>query len=762
LRRVVIEEDNGLQRLAQVQGRCSRVEGVVSQVDDLLGARSTETRTLCLFGYCSENCISSYDYGERVFRKLKEVEALLFRGVFEVVAENSPASKVEKKHIKSTVGLESMVDKAWNCLMEDGPRTLGLYGMGGVGKTTLLARINNKFLEVLNEFDVVLWAVVSKDLQTESIQKQILKRLGLAKKWEHETEEEKASAIYKNLERKKFVLLLDDLSSKVDLNKVGVPPVTLQNGSKIVFTTRSMGICKDMEADDEMKVNCLSPGEAWELFRKTVGEVPLKSHDIATLARKVADKCCGLPLALYVIGKAMACKGTIQEWRHAISVLDKSSHEFPGMEKQILPILKFSYDSLKDEKAKACFRYCSLFPEDYEMKNEELMEYWICEGFLDVDGDEDGPNNQGHDIIGSLLVAHLLMDCEFTTAEVKLHDVIREMALWIVSIFGKDKETHCVKPGARLRQIPEDIKWEVVKRISLMNNQIAEISCSPKCPNLSTLLLRNNQLVSISGAFFQFMPALVVLDLSGNKDLVGLPEEISNLGSLKYLNLSDTSIKSLPVGLKELRKLIDLNLECAHQLESIAGIVRKFTKSAATIEDAKILEQIQGKERLASSIRALSLRDLSAEVIKLNAVALKSLERFVIFTSNIYEIKIVWESNETGEVPGFKQLFSVDIEDLEGPKDLTWLLFAQNLTSLCVDRSPKIEEIINKEKGMSITLMHPNICAPFEKLESLHLNDMAGLKRICCNPPALSSLRTLIVENCPELPKAATVFPGRV
>ncbi|KAG7547455.1 P-loop containing nucleoside triphosphate hydrolase [Arabidopsis suecica] len=783
LRRVDMEEDKGLKRLAQVQGWFSKVEGIGPQVNDLLQARATETRKLCMFGYFSKDFISSYDYGEKVFKKLKEVEGLLSKGVFEVLADKIPPSKGEKKHIKTTIGLDSVFVESWNCLIKDGPRTLGLYGMGGVGKTTLLARINNKFVEEVNEFDVVIWVDVSKDLQNESIQKQILKRLRLDKEWEHETEEEKASSIHNNLKRKKFVLLLDDLWSEVDLIKIGVPPVTLENGSKIVFTTRSKEVCKDMNAGDEEKLDCLSPDEAWELFKKTVGEVPLMSHqDIPAIARKVAEKCCGLPLALCVIGKAMACKETVQEWRHAINVLNKSGHEFPGMETKILPILKFSYDSLKDEKAKLCFRYCSLFPKHYGIKNEELIEYWMCEGFLDGNGDEDGPINQGHDIIGSLRREHLLMDCQFSREEVKMHDVIREMALWI------DQETHCVRSGAKLRQIPKDIKWEIVRRISLMSNQIEELSCSPKCPNLSTLLLRNNKLVSISGEFFRFMPALVVLDLSENKELTGLPEDISNLGSLLYLNLSDTRIKSLPVGLTKLRKLIDLNLECAHELESIDGIATSFpnlqvlkllcsgvyvdersikelqrlehlTLLTATIKDAKILEQIQGVERLASSIRALCLRYISAEVIKLNAVAMGGLEHLSIHCSKISEIKIDWENNEIWEVPGFKQLFSVDIEYLEGPMDLTWLLFAQNLRDLCVEKSPNIEDIINKEKGMSITEVHPHIGVPFGKLELLHLRDMVGLKRISLNPPALPSLKSLIVKSCPELPKAATVFP---
>ncbi|KAL9306286.1 putative P-loop containing nucleoside triphosphate hydrolase [Arabidopsis thaliana] len=383
LRRVVIEEDKGLQRLAQVQGWFSRVQGVESQVNDLLDARSTQTKRLCLLGYCSNKCITSCDYA---------------KGVFHVVAEKSPVPKVEKKHIQTTVGLDSMVEKAWHSLMIGERRTLGLYGMGGVGKTTLLAY-----------------------LQNESIQDQILGRLSLDKEWKQETENERVSRIKNILNRKKFLLLLDDLWSEVDLNKIGVPPPTQENGSKLVLTTRSKEVCKDMEVDDMMEVVCLSPDEAWELFQQKVGENPIKSHhDFLPVARKIAEKCCGLPLALCVIGKAMACKETVQEWRHAIHVLNSSSHEFPGMEEKILSILKFSYDSLKDEKVKLCFLYCSLFPEDYEIGKEKLIKYWICEGFIDGYRNDDGADNQGYDIIGLLVHAHLLMDGVLTFT-VKMH-----------------------------------------------------------------------------------------------------------------------------------------------------------------------------------------------------------------------------------------------------------------------------------------------------------------------------------------------------
>ncbi|CAA7034200.1 unnamed protein product [Microthlaspi erraticum] len=93
-----------------------------------------------------------------------------------------------------------------------------------------------------------------------------------------------------------------------------------------------------MGVEDPMEVQCLADNEAFDLFQKKVGQRTLGSHpEIPELARIVAKKCCGLPLALNVIGETMSCKRTIQEWRHAIDVLTSYAIEFSGMEDKILP-----------------------------------------------------------------------------------------------------------------------------------------------------------------------------------------------------------------------------------------------------------------------------------------------------------------------------------------------------------------------------------------------------------------------------------------
>ncbi|MCI64904.1 disease resistance protein, partial [Trifolium medium] len=70
-----------------------------------------------------------------------------------------------------------------------------------------------------------------------------------------------------------------------------------------MFTTRSEDVCAKMQAQEKLKVKCLSEKEAFDLFRKKVGEETLRSHtEIPKLAQEMANECGGLPLALITLG----------------------------------------------------------------------------------------------------------------------------------------------------------------------------------------------------------------------------------------------------------------------------------------------------------------------------------------------------------------------------------------------------------------------------------------------------------------------------
>ncbi|XP_040943752.1 probable disease resistance protein At1g52660 [Gossypium hirsutum] len=219
-----------------------------------------------------------------------------------------------KRPSEPTVGLESYVNQVWSSLQKEQVGVIGIYALGGVGKTTLLNQINNKFHDTTHDYRVT-WAVASQDRPIEKVQDQIAKRIGLSNEgWESRSRDEKAGDIFNVLCRKKFAVLLDDIWERFDLTGAGVPLPTQQNGSKVIFTTRSRDVCCQMQSNNNIKVECLPPGKALKLFEEKVGSETLQMHpDIRKLATAVVEECAGLPLALITIGRAMASKKTPPE-----------------------------------------------------------------------------------------------------------------------------------------------------------------------------------------------------------------------------------------------------------------------------------------------------------------------------------------------------------------------------------------------------------------------------------------------------------------
>ncbi|KAK8664241.1 hypothetical protein V6N13_084039 [Hibiscus sabdariffa] len=177
---------------------------------------------------------------------------------------------------------------------------------------------------------------------------------------------------------------LDDVWDVYDLTEAGVPLPSEQNKAKVVITTRREDVCDLMHAQRKFKVNFLAWREAWRLFLSKAGEDVLKLDPaILKLAERIADECSGLPLALNTVGQAMRSKRTVEEWRYAATTLRKSAAEFTSMEKKVISLLRFSFDSLSDDTTKSCFLYCALYPEYWYLDKVNLINSWLGEGLLD-------------------------------------------------------------------------------------------------------------------------------------------------------------------------------------------------------------------------------------------------------------------------------------------------------------------------------------------------------------------------------------------
>ena len=780
--RVKVEEEDGRSRLAEVQEWLSEVEITVRETHDLILQSDGEIDKLCCHQYCSKNWISSNGYSKRVVEQLKEIEILLSRGVFDKVTQRGPRQKVEERLFhQRIVGQEELIESTWNGIMEEEVGILGIYGMGGVGKTTLLSQINNKFLVESNQFDIVIWFVVSKNTTVKRIQEDIGKRLEIYNEtWEKKTENERACDINKSLKTKRYVLLLDDMWRKVDLANIGIP-VPRRNGSKIVFTTRSYEDCGRMGVDKEIEVKCLMWDDAWDLFTKNMEERIKSDQDIIEVARSVAKRCKGLPLALNVIGEVMARKETVEEWHHAANVLSSSAAKFSGMEAEILSILKFSYDELENEKTKKCFLFCALFPEDYEIGIDDLLDYWA--GRELIHGTKN--NYEGYAIIGALKNACLVIESE-SKDKVKIHDVIRDMALWIQSGFGGPQEK-LIAIEENARKIPKIKNQEALSSISLISNRIEEACTTLDCRNLHIVLLRDNNLKKISQGFFYKVPVLRVLDLSLNANLTSLPN-ISNLVSLRYLNLSCTGLTNLPNGFHELRKLLYLNLEHTYMLQKIDGIsylsslrVLRLYGSGIDTNDSVVKEirRLEQLYQLTITLRSSSglqsyLKDrkfidyskglyLSNQSSDLELIVpigmISSSGVLEILDSNIPKLEIKWPNNENDcedvrfPTPAptyvtnmqYFKLREVRLDNCTSLQELTLLRHAPYLAVLYLVSLPDLHSIIETETDVSPLMSSSQ---PFKELEFLTLRNLGKLRSIYWSPLPFSMLKEINIKGC--------------
>jgi len=488
---------------------------------------------------------------------------------FQKVADELVQLRFEEMPSAPVLGRDALLQELDTCVRDGDVGIVGIYGIAGVGKTALLNKFNNDFLINSPDINVAIYIEVGKDYNLDDIQRIIGDRLGVS--WENRTPKERAGVLYRVLSKMNFVLLLDDVWEPLNFRMLGIPVPKHSSKSKIVLTTRIEDVCDRMDVRRKLKMECLPWEPAWELFREKVGDHLMSSSpEIRHQAQALATKCGGLPLALITVGRAMASKRTAKEWKHAITVLKIAPWQLLGMELDVLEPLKKSYDNLPSDKLRLCLLYCSLFPEEFSISKDWIIGYCIGEGFIDdLYTEMDEIYNKGHDLLGDLKIASLLEKGE-DEDHIKMHPMVRAMALWIASDFGEKETKWLVRAGVGLKEAPGAEKWSDAERISFMRNNILELYEKPECPLLKTLMLQGNPgLDKICDGFFQFMPSLRVLDLS-HTSISELPSGISSLVQLQYLDLYNTNIRSLP---RELGSLATLRfLLLSHMpLEMIPG-----------------------------------------------------------------------------------------------------------------------------------------------------------------------------------------------
>ncbi|WCJ39031.1 Disease resistance protein (CC-NBS-LRR class) family [Euphorbia peplus] len=770
--RILSEEGNSRKLLKHVDVWCTMAELILIVLDRLLQREAPGEINKLRLGD------SSSKFGGWIEEMIKYTIDIIRRGNFSEVTAAERLEQAIEIDCGETVGLLGKLDEVWSVLMNSEVGILGLYGLGGVGKTTLLAHINNRFLHVHTDFDFVVWVYVSKEFNLSKLQDEIGERIGISlDDWKLKEIDEKAKEIHNVLRRRKFVLLLDDVRDKFHLERAGVPIPNCGNGCKVVFTTRSESVCSSMGAKVRIMVQRLPKDQAWKLFEQMVGKETISADpDILPVAQAITEECQGLPVAINVVARAMAFSRTVQEWRCALADLQLSTSDLQGVKDEVFARLKLSYDRLPNDKCRSCFLYCALFPEDFKIYKNDLVEYWISEKF---ECDEDGDHlswAQAHCIIRDLVNACLL---EEEGMYVKMHDVIRDMALWISCELDRKKFNFLVEAGKQLTEAPDVRKWEGVKRLSLMENSIRNLPEVSGSLDLRTLLLCHNPcLREINGSIFQYWPRLTVLDLS-NTRLQELPSGITELFSLQYLNLSHTWIQQLPSELRRLTKLIYLNLEHNDFLGTIPkGVISSFlclqvlklfrsgffyggeednilSESKVLIEEVKHLKHLNvltttirscdalefyfKTENVQSCTQSLSLECLGSRDSKsIDFSPTEVMDRLETLQISASEHL---EQINLSTTFCFSNLREILVEYCPRLLNLNWIVGAPNLVIMKVAACEKLVDISDHD------------LTTFVKLEVLELEGLPQLESICYKDSSWPCLKRLKVLDCPLLKK---------
>ncbi|XP_075674305.1 disease resistance protein At4g27190-like isoform X2 [Castanea sativa] len=595
-------EKEGKDIRAQVVTWLKDVETLQPRVNAIQGQMVNNNRP----SRCFLNCRKRYRASREVEETLKEIKKLLLvAGSFDsgVVCLTRVPRAVEcipGPSIQGQTTASKQLDETMKALA-DGFKRIGIWGLGGVGKTTLVKNLNNQLREASTQpFGIVIWATVSKNLVIKNVQKQIAQRLNLEVKMD-ESVQRMAIRLYERLEKEeKFLLILDDVWEKIDLHTLGVPVPEVHKGCKILLTSRLMEVCRTMTTDLVIKVEVLNDVEAWQLFCQKAGDVA-HLEEIKPLAEAIVKECCRLPLAIITVGAAMRKKTKVELWRHALKELRRSVPSIEGIEAEVYKPLKLSYDSLQGNNIKSCFLYCCLFPEDFQIGINNLVQYWRAEGLIDV-GQNWANMDEGISLIENLKDSCLL-EGDPDGETVKMHDVVRDVAIWI-SLSSEDGCKSLVRSGIGLSEISaeEFSNSNSLDRVSFMDNNITRLpDCMIQCSKASTLLLQhNNALNTVPEKFLQGFEALKVLDLKSTS-IRSLPhsllqlrdlrvlllcncsnlKELPSLGTLtklRELDLGGTCIANLPRAIENLSELRILNLAYTGKLKSIQpGIISKLS-----------------------------------------------------------------------------------------------------------------------------------------------------------------------------------------
>ncbi|XP_020098969.1 disease resistance protein RPM1-like [Ananas comosus] len=432
---------------------------------------------------------------------------------------------------------------------------ISVFGMGGLGKTTLVTYVYNI---IKASFDTCAWVAVSQSYETRDLLRQILKEFCREDSEKREVPNNIDTMDYRSLvetirtylQCKKYVLILDDVWSTDVLDNIKNALLNSNCKSRIVLTTRNHEVALLANEHRIFELKPLEVDHSWYLFCKNafwkcankICPPPLEQ-----CAKKIVEKCSGLPLAIVSIARLLSFREqTGSEWEKVYKDLEwYLTNNESKLHEKVHDILKLSLEDLP-HYLRNCFLYCSCFPEDYQIESDRLIKLWVAEGFIEERERtmEEVAEDYLNELVNRCLLQVAYRDEVGRVCACRMHDIIRVLALF------ESKELSFCIVYEHSRTILQRYK---ARRLSILSS-ITNYCTEDKSHLRSVLVFNNSMSYELLKSVLRSSKFLRVLELQG-APIEKLPSEICNLFNLHYLGLRATKIKELPRSIGKLQNL---------------------------------------------------------------------------------------------------------------------------------------------------------------------------------------------------------------
>jgi Leucine-rich repeat (LRR) protein len=758
------------------------------------------------------NLILRHQLSRKATKITQEVVQVLNKGKFDQVGYHPPLDSAAFLNSFSTRGgvtfetRELFKGKIVKALEDSNACNIGIYGLGGVGKTTLVKEVA-QIAKQHKLFDVVVMANISKTPDIKRIQGEIAEQLDLS--FGKKTIAGRAYRLRQRIKAKKAILvILDDMWPSFDFEKAGIPLVdkhttrildkqnakqnveqnVKQNVCKLLITSRHKDVLlKATQVEFTFRLDLLNDEETWRLFQYKAGEKVNDSH-LQNVATQVAQKCAGLPLIIVTVATGLKNKD-IYAWKDALRQLESVGHA--EMEEITYSALELSYKWLASDELKALFLlFASLQYSDIEYLLSVVVGLDIFKDINTVDDARD----KLYTIIDSLKASCLLNNGK--SGEVQMSNIVRDVA---ISIARRDQHVFQREWSDELKEWPTKDFLKRCPHIILYGCHIHELPQRLDCPNIKFFYLYNvNPSLEIPDIFFEGMGSLRVLDLTHlnlsslptsfrsltnlqtlsldqcileNMDAIGalknleilsfwkssmikLPKEIGNLTKIRLLDLSHSGIEVIPPNIiSSLSKLEELYM-------GNTSIKWEDENSAKQNVNASLAELGQ-----LSKLTALELQIREAWILPRDLnLMFEKLQRYKIAIGDVWE----WDEIEDGTLKtllmlklgtnihlehGIKAMIkgveSLYLDEVDGIQNVVFQLNSEGfplLKHLHIQNNAKIKHIVDSMERKQIQV--------FFNLEKLVLQNLINLEQICHGRISINSfgkLSVIKVNKCAQL-----------